>query len=310
MQIQHIQKRLPLIIALACGILAIVLLNSYLKRRENEIWEKTKQNQQQAQPSTPPAKMAIVLVAGKDIPPQVPITPADLLIKEIPVEYIQPGAVPSLDQVIGQIASAPIAAGEQILKTKLLPPGKIGKSLSEITPAGKRAVSVSVDNTASIANLILPGDHVDVLAFIILPETTAQPQPQQPGAKSSASRLISLFQNVEVLAVEGEFFSSAQAGQGAKKEQARAASASSGTVTLALGPQEAVLLSFVQEHGKIKLNLRASEDTQKEAIKPADWDTLFQYLYPSKEGSQGSRPVVEVYRGLNKEIVPLTGKEE
>lgn len=301
MQIQHIQKRLPLIIALACGIWAILLLNSYIKRRETDIWEKIKQAQRQAQPAKPPVQMAIVLVAGKDIPLQVPITPTDLLIKEIPVEYIQPGAVSSLDEVIGQIASAPIAAGEQILKTKLLPPGKIGKSLSEITPAGKRAVNVSVDNMASIANLIRPGDYVDVLALIAMPETA-----DQSGAKSSTPRLISLFQNVEVLAVGGEFTPTAEP---IKKEQ-KAISAGSGTVTLALSPQEAALLSFVQEHGKIKLTLRSSEDTQKETIKPADWDTLFQYLYPSKEGGEGQRPVVEVYRGLNKEIVPLSEKEK
>ncbi len=303
MQIQHIQKRLPLIIALVCGIWAILLLNSYLKRRENEIWEKIKQVQQQNQPSKPPAQMAIVLIAGKDISPQIPITPTDLLMKEIPVEYIQPGVVSSLEEVIGQIASTPIIAGEQILKTKLLPPGKIGKSLSEITPAGKRAVSVSTDNMASIANLIRPGDYVDVLALIAMPETTAQ----ATSAKISEPRLISLFQNVEILAVGGEFTPTAEA---TKKEQLKAAGAASGTVTLALSPQEAILFSFVQEHGKIKLTLRSSEDTQKEAINPADWDTLIQYLYPAKEGGEGQRPVVEVYRGLNKEIVPLTEKEK
>lgn len=303
MQIQHIQKRLPLIIALACGIWAILLLNAYLKRRENEIWERIKQAQRQAQPARPPVQMGIALVAGKDIAPQVPITPADLLIKEIPVEYIQPGAVSSLDDVIGQIANTRIAAGEQILKTKLLPPGKIGKSLSEITPTGKRAVSVSVDNLASIANLIRPGDYVDVLALIALPDTRIQ-----PGAKSQDPRLITLFQGVEVLAVGGQFVVHPEGSEAEKKEQAKT-SAASGTVTLALSPQEAVLLSFVQEHGKIKLSLRSSQDTQKEAVKPADWDTLFQYLYPSKEGAdRGERPTVEIYRGLNKDIVPLTEK--
>jgi pilus assembly protein CpaB len=298
MQIPELQKKLPLIIALACGILAILLLNTYLKRRENEIWEKIKQVQrQQAQPTKPPSQMGIVLVAGKDIPTQVPITPDALLIKEIPVEYIQPGVVTSFNEVIGQIASIPIVAGEQILKTKLLPPGNIGKSLSEITQAGKRAVNVSVDNLASIVNLIRSGDHVDVLTLITLPETVSQ-----PGTKSSAPRLIPLFQDVEVLAVGDELVTE-------RKGQAKVASAGSGTVTLALSPQEAVLLSFVQEHGKIKLNLRSAGDIQKESIKPADWDTLLQYLYPTS-GVEGKQAVVEIYHGLKKEVVPLTEEEE
>jgi len=307
MQIQQIQKRLPLIIAIACGIWAILLLNSYLKRRENEIWDKIKRIQQAQPAARQPVRMAVALVAGTNIQPQVPITPADLLIKEIPAEYIQPGVVTSLDEAIGQIASVPIAAGEQILKTKLLPPGKIGKTLSEITPTGKRAVSVAADNMSSIASLIRPGDHVDVLAFIALPEKTKQPNTQDSGP-----RLISLFQNIEVLAIGSEFTSSSAASQQAKKEQpAKTANAATNAVTLALDPQEAVLLTFVQEHGKIKLNLRSSEDTQKETIKPADWDTLFHYLSSGQEGNvEGQQPTVEIYRGLNREVIPLYDKEK
>lgn len=302
MPITQIRKRLPLIIALACGIWAILLLNIYLKRREGEIetkiWEKIKpqlQNQSAKQPV-----MAAVLVAGKDIPPQVPITHTDLLIKEVPVDYIQPQAVASLEEVIGQIASVPIMAGEQILKTKLLPPGKIGKSLSEITPAGKRAVTVSVDNIASGLALIRPGDFVDVSALISLPSAAGQAP-----AKESGPRLVLLFQNIEVLAVGSEFVVTPES---AKKEQAKTTGAGSTTVTLALSPQEAALLSFVQENGKIKLTLRALEDTRKETVRPADWDTLLQYLSggkgPAPEGKQPA--TVEIYRGVNKETVPLS----
>jgi pilus assembly protein CpaB len=306
MQIQQIQKRLPLIVAIACGIWAILLLNSYLQRREAEIWKRIKQNQQQAQPARQEVRMAVVLIAGKDIAPQVPITPADIAIKEIPVEYIQPGVVSSIEEAVGQIASTPIIAGEQILKTKLLPPGKIGKSLSEITPPGKRAVSISPANIVNIANLIRPGDHVDVLALITLPDRTGQ-----ANVKAPSPRLIPLFQNVEILAVGSEFVASlaAAASQQAKKEPAKAVAAGT-TITLALDPQQAVLLTFVQEHGKINIDLRSSEDTKQESVKEADWDTLFQYLYPPKEnGASGQQQqVVEIYRGLNKEIVPLYEK--
>lgn len=307
MQIQpRIRRLFPLIIAIACGIWAVLLLNSYLNNKQAEMRESLlKEVQQKLQAVKPQSQTSIVLVAGRDIPLQVPITPKDLLMSEIPVEYIQPGAVTSLDEAIGKIASLPIAAGEQILKSKLLPPGKFGKSLSEITPAGKRAVSVSVDNMASIATLIRPGDYVDVLALIAMPDTT-----QAAGAKSPAPRLISLFQNVEVLAVGGEITPPSQSSETAKKEQTKIISAGTGIVTLALSPQEAALLSFVQENGKIKLSLRSLEDTKKESVKPADWDTLFQYLYPSKEGNvQGAPAAVEIYRGLHKETMPLSEKE-
>jgi len=313
---QELQKRLPLIIAVACGILAILLLNAYLKKKEEQIFARMKQAQQQqsVQPiAPPPQQMKPVLVAQKDIPVQVPITPGDIAIKEVPLDYIQPGAANSIDQVIGQIASSPIAAGEQILQTKLMPPGNIGKTLSQITPQGKRAVTVIVDNIAYISNLIQPGDHIDVFAFLTPPSAMASLAAGSPKTTevSSSTSLVPLFQNVEVLAV-GDVFVPTNRLE-APKEPTRGLSTgnTASTVTLALNPQEAVLISFVQDNGRLRLILRSSEDVTKEAIKPADWDTLFQYLYPDKVvDTEGNVPKVEIYHGLRKEIVPLSEKEK
>lgn len=305
MQIQHLQKRFPLIIAIAFGILAIFLLNIYLKQKEADLLVKVKETVQRggAQGAGGQAQqIGVVLLAQKDIPSQTPITPSDLMIKEVPVEYIQPGAVASLDQVIGQLAIAPITAGEQILNTKIAPPGKISKTLSDITPEGKRAVTTSIEDFSSVAGLITPGDHVDVFAFITPPQEEGS---SVPGIDGSNPRLVSLFQDVTVLAVGGEF-----ATMVAKKEPTKPAGGGTGTntVTLALSPQEAALLTFVQEHGKIKLALRSSRDIKTEEVKPADWDSLLQYLYPSTKKeptSEEKENVVEIYHGLRKEVVPL-----
>jgi len=295
----ELRRKFPLIIALVCGIAAIILLNLYLKRRENEIWDRMRQQEQKASAAKPKVTMGVVLVAKKDIPTQTPITAEDITFKQVPLEYIQPGAVTSFEQVMGQIASGPISADEQILSTKLLPPGNIGKTLSEITPEGKRAVTVSVDNLASIAGLLKPGDYVDIFALIALPKKTLSQAKEE-----SDPRLISLFQGVQVLAMGNDLIAS----KSKTKENATAAQ----TVTFALTPQEAALLSFVQEHGKIKLALRSSQDTKVEAVAPADWDTLLNYLSTSqgeKAGLEG-QPVVEIYRGLQKEIVPLSASNK
>lgn len=293
----ELRRKFPLIIAVVCGIAAIILLNLYLKNRESEIWDKMKQEEQRAQAAKPKVTMGVVLVAKREIPVQTPITAEDLTFKQVPVEYIQPGAVTSLEQVIGQIASGPIGAEEQILSTKLLPPGNVGKTLSEITPEGKRAVTVAVDNLSSIANLLKPGDYVDILALIALPKRAAAQAKEE-----SEPRLISLFQGVQVLAMGNELVISKN------KAKESGASAAAQNVTFALTPQEAALLSFVQEHGKIKLALRSSQDTKVEAVAPADWSTLLNYLSTSqgqKAGLEG-QPVVEIYRGLQKEVVPLS----
>lgn len=303
MQLPKIREKLPLIIAIACGILSLLLFNIYMQGREAEMLQRVKQIKEQAQPAqAPPQKIGVVLIAQRDIPAQTPITTDDLLMKEMPVEYIQPGAVTSLEGVIGQIPSVPITAGEQILRTKLLAPGRISKTLSEITPEGKRAITVPVDNISGLSGLLQPGDTVDVYVLLSPPPTGAQPV--------ATPRLVSLFQDVKVLAVGSEFVGTPRGNQTTQKEQYRGLGTEVGNVTLALSSQEAILLSFVQEQqGKIKLVLRSAQDKSIEAVKPADWDTLFQYLYPSPV-IQGKQPVVEIYRGLQKEVVPLTEEKK
>jgi len=297
----ELRRKFPLIIAVVCGIAAIILLNLYLKGREAEIWNKMRQQEQKALAAKPKVTMGVVLVAKKDIPTQTPITAEDITFKQVPLEYIQPGAVTSFEQVMGQIASGPISAEEQILSTKLLPPGNVGKTLSEITPEGKRAVTVSVDNLSSIAGLLKPGDYVDIFALIALPKKTVSQAKEE-----SEPRLISLFQGIQVLAMGNDLIAS----KSKIKESGSATAAP--TVTFALTPQEAALLSFVQEHGKIKLALRSSQDTKVEPVAPADWDTLLNYLSTSqgeKAGLEG-QPVVEIYRGLQKEIVTLSASNK
>jgi pilus assembly protein CpaB len=291
MQIQQIQKRFLLIIAAVAGIAAALMIKVYLQKRETEMWERMKQQVQQTvkatqQTAPPPPKMGIVLVAKNNIPAQTPIAPADIAFKELPENYIQPGAVISLDQVIGQITSVSVGAGEQMLKIKLLPPGNFAKSLSEITPSGKRAVTVQIANISDIIGLLKPGNYVDAFALITLPNMA-----------TSANKLVRIGQRIEVLAVGNELVS-APSSKG---------SPVAGAVTLALTPQEAILFSFIQENGKIKLILRSPEDTKIEPIQSADWNTLLEYIYPATGTTRAGTPQsVEIYRGLKKETVPYS----
>jgi len=299
MQIQQIRKRLPIIIAVACGILAIALMRVYLRQKEVEIAERLQRlqppPQQPVAPVAPPQpKMGMVLVAKKEIPIQTPITASDIEIKEIPVAYIQPGAVTSLDKVIGQISTGPIAAGEQMLPIKLQPAGNIGKNLSELTPEGKRAVTIPVDNFSTIAGLLRPGNYVDVFALI------SPPANKNTGVSPVSGQLVPIGQHIQVLAVGSEVVFSPGKQPG---------SAGAGTVTLALTPQEGILYAFVQEHGKFRLILRSGEDAKLETIKPADWDTLLEYANPSFEKIEPSS-AVEIYRGLEKELIPIYEKKK
>jgi pilus assembly protein CpaB len=199
---------------------------------------------------------------------------------------------------------APISQGEQISLSKLSKARKAsgGGSLAGNTPAGKRAISIAVDSISSVSGMVRSGDYVDVIATLQIP------MPGANGQVSSQMTVVPLFQNVLVLAVGQDIGSSDRT---ESRYAANEAASSSGNtlITLALGAQEANLIAFVQEQGKVRLTLRSPADANVEPVVPASWETLFQYIMP--QSGPVSVPVdtteyVEVFRGLNKEQVPLS----
>jgi pilus assembly protein CpaB len=312
------RKRILFVVAIASGILGILLLNVYLTGREKVIKDKLDEIKRQQEHAAAAVKKTIsVLVARRDIPAEIPITSSDLATKEIPEDYLQPGAIPTsaANKAIGMVAASPITAGEQILDSKLNPPSERPKILSEITPMGKRAVSVSVDNISNLAGLLQPGDYVDVLTIISPPAgsslySLALDAASMPSAQQEKVITLPLFQNILVLAVGTDLSSSeSQATKGKSKEKAKS---SGGAVTLSLSPQEAAMISFVQEQGKIRLLMRSNSDIGQTPVKAVNWDALFDYLYPEvKARGMKITNTVEIYRGLNKEVVPLAeGKKQ
>jgi Flp pilus assembly protein CpaB len=164
--------------------------------------------------------------------------------------------------------------------------------LANITPAGKRAAAVAADNMAELLGLLRPGDYVDVVAILTLPAQSVsvkQTAPQQT--------IIPVFQNVLVLAVGKETGIPAP-GQKEKREDAR-------FVSLSLTPNETNILAFLQEQGKIRLVMRSANDTQVENVKPITWDDLFEYL-PGLKKEEKKGETIEIYRGLNKEELPIS----
>jgi pilus assembly protein CpaB len=288
------------------------MVNNYIQQKEQQIKEQAKKAILQMQQN-----QVAVLVAKTDIPKGVTIEPEMLETAIIPNQYLVPQAVTSLDRISGMVTIAPISKGEQISLSKLTQRRQVstGGGLAQVTPAGKRAITIPVDNISSLAGMIRPGDYVDVIAVLPVPIQTPD------GKQTTQMAVIPLFQNVLVLAVGQELsgISKEQEETGRyKKEEKREPSP---LITLALSPQEAHLLAFVQEQGKIRLTLRSPIDSQIQPVQPASWETLFQYVMPSVPSTPEVKPeaksetekkpqvpqeYVEIYRGLNKEKVPLT----
>lgn len=290
------QKRLTIIIGIVMALAAVLLVKVYLDQQRRAV--RIEAQRQLAKERT---NQTSVLVAKTDIAKGAIIEAEMVDSAIVPNQYVQPQAVTSLDRIGGMVTVVPIAKGEQITLSKLLSSKQAGaSSLAMATPVGKRAVTISVDNIASLGGMISPGDYVDVIGMLPIPV-------EVQGQKTAQLATVPLFQNVLVLAVGQQLGSMVREATRYKKEEKQEASP---IITLALTPQEANIIAFVQEQGKIRLILRSPADSQTEVVALASWETLFQFIMPkeplTKQEETKPRKVVEIYRGLQKEIVPLS----
>lgn len=291
-----LQKKLPLIISLALGLAAMLAANAYIKGREKQLQLMEQRQKKQAQ-------LGRVLVAKEDIPQGDQIEEKMMVLKELPLEGIQPRTTDSPERLIGKVVIAPIDKGEQISLTKLASSVKeIGVGgLSGRTPPGKRAITIPVDVVSSVGGMIRPNDYVDILGAI--PDTQ-----EVEGQKVTQYITVPLFQKVLILAVGSDLGGSrAQSAKGEEKT-------SSSTLTIALSPQEATMAAFVQEQGKLRFILRSPTDPDVSPAQPTSWGTLFAYLFPQSQPSNNlvvetvaekPAPQVEIYRGTELQVVPL-----
>ena len=291
------KQKIYIIIAVVFALLAVIMTKVYLGEQQKSIYAAAQMAAKKRQQDS-----TSVLVAKADIPRGAIVDQGKLEVSIIPNDYVVPQAVTSLDRIAGMFTIASIQKGEQISLSKLAYPKQRG-GLTENTPVGKRAITVAVDNVSSLAGMIKAGDYVDVIALMSIPVQTAD------GKMSAQAAVIPLFQNVLILAVGQE------TGGPAAEQQARYAKEekkeiSSGLITLALSPQEASIIAFVQEQGKLRLVARNSADSKIEPFQPVSWEALLQYFSP-KTAPKEEKPIVkeetyvDIYRGVNKERVPL-----
>lgn len=139
-------------ISIGLGVFAMFLIYSYSQEKKAEYDKRYGTSKR-------------VLVAAKDILEMSTIDETMIEYLEVPVDFMQPGAVEDPDLAISKVAAAPFKKGEQILNTKLLSLGANTGLSSQVAP-GKRAVSIQVDEARSVSKLVQPGDRIDILASV------------------------------------------------------------------------------------------------------------------------------------------------
>lgn len=286
MQIPNgLRQRLPLLVAVAAGAVAVVLVHQYLSQ------ERAKLERERRRLTAEYASPVSVVVAQKDLSEGTTLTASHLAVSTVPEKFVQPYATTAPEDLIGFVTVAPVAEGEQVLRNKLRrsTEAPLGATLSGLTPEGKRAVTIGVDLLTGVGGYVRPGDLVDILWTIQLPK-------EQGGEPVT----VTLFQGVNVLAVADQMVGKTSTDREGNTEY---------TVTLALNPQEASLLLFAREQGRVQLSLRSRSDKDRKiAVAPANSRALMEAVLgpgamPAAEPPKTRQ--VEVYKGLEKTVVAV-----
>jgi pilus assembly protein CpaB len=220
--------------AVGAAILGIVMLGLYMQRFEDE-----------ASGGEP----ILVLTAVQDIPLGVALSQEMVVARELPAAYLEDRHITVADEerVVGVRVVGGIRAGESILWTDLATTTDTSRDLSSLVRNGMRAITIQADQSATFGGLVRPGDRVDVLMTLTRPSSTSA----LTGEEDRVT--IALLQNLLVLA----------AGQDTGAIQ-RAATARAPTqmndVTLSTTVEQAQLLAFAQQRGRLTLLLRHPDD--------------------------------------------------
>jgi len=269
------RKQLLIIVgAVAAGIIAVVLTANYIKVT----------NQQQA------AQLA---------------AEADARQKEMAAQIQQRSdqQMAALAQELERVKSEQAAAMQKAMaafqeaqqEARNQQPGQPGPikrvrtSLALKIPAGKRAVTVTIDSLAAVGGLINAGDFVDVIAQLNIPAGDTD--------KKTVTAMI--FQGLQVLAVNTNLED-----PGSYEDQQAAASLK---ITFAVNPQEAGLLAFADKNGSLELALRSQGESGHLLVKASTWKTLADYVLKNQglniqdpDGDvtkpEESKPNIQIFR--------------
>lgn len=132
-------------LSLVAGLLAALLMRGYARRLE----------------ATRPdvGRPVNVVVAAARITRGATVTADMVRADQVPSAYAPPGALSSVEQVLGRILSADVDAGEVLTRTRLA--GTAAGPVAALVPQGSRAYLIP---SSLPPDAVHPGDRVDVLA--------------------------------------------------------------------------------------------------------------------------------------------------
>jgi len=235
-----------LLLALIAGVVAVLALRQAVPTAPAET----------TRPVTRPVIVAAQDIGSRQIVPFDALEARDYLIEDIPS-----GAIFRVEDAAGKFTLAPITAGQPMLAQSLASPpsGSTGSitstiQLSALLPEDKIAVSIPADDLLTQSGDIGIGDHIDLLASIVV-----------VGAEEGEAGQVTMMniQNAPVVKVLED------AKQAANAEEAATQPREIVGLVIAVDPQDAVILKyFLDSNARISIGLRSTELTSTADVLP------------------------------------------
>lgn len=219
-------------------------------------------------PSAAPHGQGSVVVLNQDVAPGTALSASQLSTMPAVADQLKQGTFTSADQVVGRVTAAPMVKGQPVFEALLTPRGS-GAGLQALVPPGMRAMTLEVNEFNSVAGLLAPGCHVDVICTV-------------SGDHGTGNVARTIVQNVTVTAV-GKRLSPAVAGSNADTPNRADASGAYKSVTLLLSPRDAEAVELACTMGQPRLVLRNGND---QSVGASDGITLAALRGPALSPAQ------------------------
>lgn len=208
-------KTLILLVALVCGTIAAIGISQWMQAQSSQNTE---------------IQMVEIFVTTKAVDVAEEITAEKIKLEQWPADRVPEGATKELEELNGKFARQRFYAGEPVMPVKLM---NDSNGSSQKIPKGYTVVAMKADPENAVANLVRPGDRVDVMAYFtkseVIPETTAK----------------TILRGVRVFALDG------QTQREDNSENTKAAR----TLSLLIKKTDAEVWTWASELGKIRLTL-------------------------------------------------------
>ncbi len=265
-------RKLALFVAVVMGILAVFLVNMYIK----DVKRSALQGMEAIK----------VLVAANDLQKGTVLTPENVAFREYPKKYVAERAITYdvADFVLGSKLKVNIEKGKPIFWSDIITKAEIDAGLAAKLESGTYAMTIPVNQISGVAGLLNPGMRVDILFTtdsgcirrmdqnINIPQLSAAniatqdvnaiksaiiapPKPISSMDSEKKKVTFVLLQNVLIVAT-----GTRRIGIPPSTTQG---DVTYNNVTLMLKPKEAQILSYCLNEGQITLALRKTGETDK-----------------------------------------------